>query len=59
MLFNGGLQSVLFLIVIIANGNIGTSSLLSNPIVSNIISNFINKLTHNHNIANDQAGCIT
>ena len=40
----------------IANGNNGTSSLLSNPIVSNIISSFTNKLTNNHGIVNDQGG---
>ena len=51
-----GLQSVLSMFGNIANGNNGTSSLLSNPIVSNIISSFTNKLTNNHGIVNDQGG---
>ena len=51
-----GLQSVLSMFGNIVNGNNGTSSLLSNPIVSNIISSFTNKLTNNHVIVNDQGG---
>ena len=49
------MQSVLSMCGNIANGNNGTSSLLSNPIVSNIISSFTNKLTNNHGIVNDRA----
>ena len=50
------MQSVLSMFGNIVNGNNGTSSLLSNPIVSNIISSFTNKLTNNHGIVNDQGG---
>ncbi|MBL0356300.1 MAG: hypothetical protein IPP72_05170 [Chitinophagaceae bacterium] len=55
-LAGGGLQNVLSLF---GKGGSGSgSSLLDNPIVSNIISNFTNKLTNNHGIASDQAGGI-
>ena len=57
VLSGGGLQSVLSLFSN-GNNNSGGSSLLNNPIVSNIISNFTNKLTTNHGIAPDQAGGI-
>jgi len=57
VLAGGGLQSVLSLFSN-GNNNVGGSSLLNNPIVSNIISNFTNKLTANHGIAPDQAGGI-
>lgn len=57
VLAGGGLQSVLSLFSN-GNNNSGGSSLLNNPIVSNIISNFTNKLTTNHGIAPDQAGGI-
>lgn len=57
VLAGGGLQSVLSLLG--GNQNAGSgSSLLNNPIVSNIISNFTNKLTSNHGIAGDQASGI-
>lgn len=59
VLAGGGLQNVLSLF----NGNNsnasgGISSLLNNPIVSNIVSNFTNKLTNNHGISGDQASGI-
>lgn len=57
VLAGGGLQSVLSLF----NGNSagGTSGgFLNNPIVSNIINSFKNKLTNNHGIAGDQASGI-
>lgn len=55
VLAGGGLQNILSLF----GGNTGTgNSLLSNPIVSNIISSFTNKLTNNHGIAGDQASGI-
>lgn len=57
VLAGGGLQNVLSLFSNGAN-NTGGSSLLNNPIVSNIISNFTNKLTANHGIAPDQASGI-
>lgn len=57
VLSGGGLQSVLSLFSN-GNNNSGGSSLLNNPIVSNIISSFTNKLTTNHGIAPDQAGGI-
>lgn len=55
VLAGGGLQSVLSLF---NNNNTGGSSLLNNPIVSNIISSFTNKLISNHGIAGDQASGI-
>jgi hypothetical protein len=55
-LAGGGLQSVLSLFG--SNNNSGGNGLLNNPIVSNIISSFTNKLTNNHGIAADQAGGI-
>jgi uncharacterized membrane protein YeaQ/YmgE (transglycosylase-associated protein family) len=55
VLAGGGLQSVLSLF---NNNNSGGNGLLSNPIVSNIISSFTSKLTNNHGIAADQAGGI-
>lgn len=55
-LAGGGLQNVLSLFG--GGGSNEGSSLLNNPIVSNIISNFTNKLTNNHGIASDQAGGI-
>ncbi|MDB5276931.1 MAG: hypothetical protein JWR61_1886 [Ferruginibacter sp.] len=55
VLASGGLQSVLSLF---NNNNSGGNGLLNNPIVSNIISSFTNKLTTNHGIAADQAGGI-
>ena len=55
VLAGGGLQKVLSLF----GGNSGSgSSLLNNPIVSNIISSFTNKLTNNHGIPGDQASGI-
>lgn len=56
VLAGGGLQSVLSLFS--NNNNSRGNGLLSNPIVSNIISSFTNKLTNNHGIAADQAGGI-
>ncbi len=52
-LAGGGLQKVLSLFN--NNNSSGGNDLLNNPIVSNIISNFTNKLTNNHGIAGDQA----
>ncbi|MBC7629181.1 hypothetical protein [Ferruginibacter sp.] len=56
VLAGGGLQSVLSLFN--NNNNSEGNGLLSNPIVSNIISSFTNKLTDNHGIASDQAAGI-
>ena len=57
VLAGGGLQKLLSLFG--ANTNTGSeSSLLNNPIVGNIITNFTNKLTTNHGIAGDQASGI-
>jgi hypothetical protein len=57
VLAGGGLQNVLSMF---SNGgnNSGGSSLLNNPIVSNIISNFTSKLTNNHGIAGNEASGI-
>jgi len=55
-LAGGGLQNVLSLFG--GGGSNSGSSLLNNPIVSNIISNFTNKLTNQHGIAGDQASGI-
>lgn len=59
VLAGGGLQSVLSLFNNGGNNN-GSSAgyLLNNPIVSNIINSFTNKLTNNHGIAGDQASGI-
>ena len=58
-LSGGGLQSIMSLFSG-STGNTagGVTSLLSNPIVGNIISNFTNKLTDNHGIAADKASGI-
>lgn len=56
-LASGGLQNVLSLFGA-GGSNAGGGSLLNNPIVSNIISNFTNKLTNNHGIASNQASGI-
>ena len=60
VLAGGGLQNILSLFGgggnNAAGGGIG--SLLNNPIVGNIISNFTNKLTNQHGIAADQASGI-
>ena len=53
VLAGGGLQSVLSLFN--GNNNVGNNGLLNNPVVSNIISSFTNKLSNNHGIAGDQA----
>lgn len=58
VLAGGGLQSVLSLFNNSANNASGGNGLLNNPIVSNIISSFTNKLTSNHGIAGDQASGI-
>jgi hypothetical protein len=50
----GGLQNILSMF----GGNSNNSSLLNNPIVSGIISNFTNKLTGTHGIANSAASGI-
>lgn len=50
----GGLQSILSLFSSGENHS-GGNELLNNPIVSNIISSFTNKLTSNHGIGADQA----
>ena len=55
VLAGGGLQNV---IALLKGNSGGTTGLLNNPIVSNIISNFTNKLTNNHGIASDQASGI-
>lgn len=57
VLAGGGLQSVLSLFSNQGN-NSGGNGLLNNPIVSNIISSFTNKLTNNHGVAEDQASGI-
>jgi hypothetical protein len=57
VLAGGGLQSVLSLFNNNNNNSEG-NGLLSNPIVSNIISSFTNKLTDNHGIASDEAAGI-
>lgn len=57
VLAGGGLQSILSLFNSGGN-NSGGNGLLNNPIVSNIISSFTNKLTSNHGIGGDQAGGI-
>ena len=56
-LAGGGLQNVMSLFGGGSN-NGGISSLLNNPIVGNIISNFTNKLTNQHGIPSDQASGI-
>ena len=57
VLAGGGLQRILSLFG--GNANTGPgSSLLNNPIVGNIITNFTNKLTANHGIAGTQASNI-
>lgn len=56
VLAGGGLQSLLSLFK--NNTNSGSSGLLSNPIVGNIISSFKNKLTNNYAVSGDQAGNI-
>lgn len=53
-LAGGGLQSILSLFSSGENHS-GGNELLNNPIVSNIISSFTNKLTSNHGIGADQA----
>lgn len=59
VLAGGGLQNLLSLFGGTGNSNSGSAgSLLSNPIVSNIISSFTNKLTANHGIAGNQASGI-
>ena len=59
VLAGGGLQSVLSLFNNGGNNNgSGAGNLLNNPIVSNIISSFTNKLINNHGIAGDQASGI-
>lgn len=50
----GGLQSILSLFSSGENHS-GGNELLNNPIVSNIISSFTNKLTSNHGVGADQA----
>ena len=56
-LAGGGLQNILSLFS--GSGNtVSGGSLLNNPIVSNIIRNFKDKLTGNHGIANEQATSI-
>ncbi len=55
-LAGGGLQNVLSLFG--GGGSNSGGSLLNNPIVSSIISNFTNKLTNNHGIAGNQASGI-
>lgn len=52
VLAGGGLQSILSLFNSGGN-NSGGNGLLNNPIVSNIISSFTNKLTSNHGIGGD------
>jgi hypothetical protein len=60
VLAGGGLQNILSMFGgNNAAGNTGgVSALLNNPIVSNIVSNFTNKLTDNHGIAGDKASGI-
>ena len=57
LLAGGGLQSVLSLFN--GNNNVGNNGLLNNPIVTNIISSFTDKLSNNHGIAGDQASNIS
>jgi hypothetical protein len=57
VLAGGGLQNVLSFFNNGSNST-GGSGFLNNPIVSNIITNFTNKLTNNHGIPGDQAGGI-
>ena len=56
-LAGGGLQSIMSLFGGNANSG-GISGLLSNPIVSGIVSNFTNKLVTNHGIDGTQASGI-
>jgi hypothetical protein len=59
VLASGGLQSILSMFGgANSNNSGGISGLLSNPIVSNIISSFTNKLTNNHGIPGNQASGI-
>lgn len=59
VLAGGGLQKVLSLFNTGGNNSgAGAAGLLNNPIVSNIISSFTNKLSTNHGIAGDQASGI-
>lgn len=55
-LAGGGLQNILSLFG--GGGSNSGSSLLNNPIVSNIISNFTNKLTGNHGVSSSAASGI-
>lgn len=57
VLAGGGLQSVLSLFNRSGGGST-SGGLLNNPIVSNIINNFTNKLTNNHGIPGDKASGI-
>jgi hypothetical protein len=56
VLAGGGLQDVMSLFS--NNNGVQGNGLMNNPIVSNIISSFTNKLTNNHGVANNQAGGI-
>jgi len=56
-LAGGGLQNILSLFSSGENHS-GGNGLLNNPIVSNIISSFTNKLTSNHGIGADQASVV-
>lgn len=56
VLAGGGLQDVVSMFN--NNSSSGNGGFLNNPIVSNIISNFTNKLTSNHGISGDQASGI-
>lgn len=58
MLAGGGLQDVLSLFSNTNSNSAQGNGLLNNPIVSNIINSFTNKLTANHGIAPEQAGGI-
>lgn len=58
VLAGGGLQSVLSMFGNNTGDSNGASSILNNPIVSNIIGSFTNKLTNNHGIAGNQASGI-
>ncbi len=59
VLAGGGFQKVLSLFNSNNNNStVGISTLLNNPIVGNIVSNFTNKLTNNYGIAGDQASGI-
>jgi uncharacterized membrane protein YeaQ/YmgE (transglycosylase-associated protein family) len=55
-LAGGGLQNVLSLFS--GGGSNAGGGLINNPIVSNIISNFTQKLTNNHGIAGNEASGI-